>query len=98
MRPLDIATIEPFVREALPLATDAEIAAILVRLGGRIVRPEEQARVQPGQGLGARTNAALLRGFLLGERRFLARPHPRRRPPRSMPATSPGAASSTRPR
>lgn len=26
---------------------------------------------------------ALLRGFLLGERRFLARPHPRRRPPRS---------------
>ncbi len=64
MRPLDIATIEPFVREALPLATDAEIAAILVRLGGRIVRPEEQARVQPGQGLGARTNAALLRGFL----------------------------------
>jgi len=64
MRPLDIAAIESFVREALPLATDAEIAAILDRLGGRVVRSEEAARVRPGQRLGARINVALLRGFL----------------------------------
>ena len=37
MRTVDATAIKPFIREALPLATDAEVAAILARLDGRVV-------------------------------------------------------------
>ena len=49
MRTVDATAIEPFIRAALPRATDAEVAAIMQRLDGRVVRPEEAERVRPGQ-------------------------------------------------
>lgn len=62
---LDAQTFEPFVREALPLATDEEVAAIVVRVVGRIVSSNEADKVRPGQiRLKPASRLALLRGFL----------------------------------
>lgn len=65
MRTVDATVIEPFIREALPLATDAEVAAILARLDGRVVRPDEVERVRPGQmRLSPESKVDRLRGFI----------------------------------
>lgn len=66
MRTVDRPLIEAFVREALPLATDAEVDAILARLDGRVVRPEETERVRPGQPrLSTEAKVDRLRGFIM---------------------------------
>lgn len=65
MRTVDRTPIEAFVREALPLATDAEVDAILARLDGRVVRPEEAEQVRPGQmRLSQEVKVDRLRGFI----------------------------------
>lgn len=65
MRTVGATAIEPFIREALPLATDDEVGAILQRLDGRVVRSEEAERVRPGQlRLSPETKVDRLRGFI----------------------------------
>lgn len=41
MRAIDIADIEALIREALPRATDEEVASLVGRLGGRAIRQDD---------------------------------------------------------